>query len=112
MPATVGNTQVSAGEELVEYFPIWNDPGRPTLWVHIGVTPEDQAENRAFAERVADLINRDDAGNYLTDSQGRTWHIMERDGGSISVYYTLPDSPAHYIVFDSLDTGLDEAADE
>jgi hypothetical protein len=35
-----------------------------------------------------------------TDSQGRQWHIIERDNGSISVYYVLPDGKTH-ILYDS-----------
>ena len=38
-----------------------------------------------------------------TDSQGRTWHALEREGGSISIYYTRASSAAHYVVFDSLE---------
>ena len=38
-----------------------------------------------------------------TDSQGRTWHALEREGGSISIYYTRAGSAAHYVVFDSLE---------
>lgn len=39
-----------------------------------------------------------------TDRQGRTWHIMERDGGSICVYYTIPGAVAHFVVYDTLDS--------
>jgi hypothetical protein len=39
----------------------------------------------------------------LTDSHGRTWHALEREGGSISLYYTRAGSAAHYVVWDSLD---------
>lgn len=38
----------------------------------------------------------------FTDSKKRTWHILEREDGSISVYYTTADSPAHNIVYDTL----------
>jgi len=39
----------------------------------------------------------------MTDSLGRQWHIMERDDGSISIYYCLAQSPGiHYVVFDSM----------
>jgi hypothetical protein len=40
-----------------------------------------------------------------TDTQGRTWHVLERDGGSISVYYTREAAVAHFVVWDSLDAG-------
>ena len=39
----------------------------------------------------------------FTDKQKRTWHLMERDDNSIVLYYTLPDSPGHWVVWDSLD---------
>lgn len=30
---------------------------------------------------------------------------MERNDNSIVLYYTLPDSPGHWVVWDSLDDG-------
>lgn len=38
-----------------------------------------------------------------TDKNGRTWHIMERDDGSICVYYTRSNYPAHFVVYDTDD---------
>lgn len=43
------------------------------------------------------------------DEQGRTWHLLERDGGSISLYYTLHGDSLHYVVWDSLDAPKIEA---
>lgn len=40
----------------------------------------------------------------FTDSQGRDYHVIERGDGSISFYYTRFDSPAHFVLYDSLDT--------
>lgn len=40
-----------------------------------------------------------------TDKQGRTWYIMERDDGSISIYYTQPNVDLHFVVYDTLDIG-------
>ena len=34
----------------------------------------------------------------------RTWHLMERTDGSVSLYYTRPDDPAQHVVYDTLDT--------
>ena len=34
----------------------------------------------------------------------RTWHLMERDDGSVSLYYVKPDNSTHYVVYDTLDT--------
>lgn len=39
----------------------------------------------------------------ITDSKQRTWHVMEREGGSVSIYYTKPDCQAHFVVWDELD---------
>ena len=47
----------------------------------------------------------------MTDSQGRTWHVMERDDGSICVYYTLPDTAVHFVVYDSLNEPLPHRED-
>mgnify|MGYP001572810901 FL=1 len=41
--------------------------------------------------------------DLLTDSQGRTWHALEREGGSVVLYYTREGSVAHFVVWDSLD---------
>lgn len=38
-----------------------------------------------------------------TDSEGSTWWIMQRGGGSVCLYITVPGSHAHWIVFDSAD---------
>ena len=38
-----------------------------------------------------------------TDKQNRTWHIMERDDGSICIYYTYSDLPCHFVVYDTDD---------
>lgn len=45
------------------------------------------------------------------DSQDRTWHVLERDGGSVTVYYTRPDVSAHFVVFDTLDSTTDQQAE-
>jgi hypothetical protein len=39
----------------------------------------------------------------VTDRQLRTWYVIEREDGSISVYYTTPTSQAQFVVWDSLD---------
>ena len=36
-----------------------------------------------------------------TDRQGRTWHIMERESGSISIYYTVQTDSCHWVVWES-----------
>ena len=40
----------------------------------------------------------------MIDSQGREWHVYEREDGSITVYYTRGQEPVHYVVWDSLDS--------
>lgn len=35
-------------------------------------------------------------------SSSKKYHVLERDDGSVSVYYTIPGIPAHYVVWDSL----------
>ena len=37
-----------------------------------------------------------------------TYHILERDDKSVSIYYTLPNEAVHYVLFDS--TALDKDA--
>lgn len=44
----------------------------------------------------------------FTDSNNRTWHIIERDDDSIVVYYTRPYVPVHFVVYDSLDHRQDD----
>ena len=44
-------------------------------------------------------------GRAITDSNGATWYVMQREDWSICIYYTLPDSPGQYVVWDSLDAG-------
>jgi len=39
----------------------------------------------------------------LSDADGRVWHLMKRDNGSICLYWTRADNPAQYVVWDSLD---------
>jgi len=39
----------------------------------------------------------------MTDTYGRTWHVIEHDDHSIAVYYTMPNLDAHFVVYDSLD---------
>ena len=34
----------------------------------------------------------------------RTWHLMERDDGSVSLYYVRPGNATHHVVYDTLDT--------
>ena len=49
----------------------------------------------------------------FTDRQMRTWHVMEREGGSICIYYTKPANAGHFVVWDSLDanpSGLTSAS--
>lgn len=41
-----------------------------------------------------------------TDRYGRTWRVLDRDD-SFSVYYTTADSPAHHVIYDSLDAWRD-----
>lgn len=43
----------------------------------------------------------------MTDSKNRTWEILKRDDGSVSVFYTKPDAETQYIVYDSLDSDPD-----
>lgn len=38
----------------------------------------------------------------FTDSKQRTWHILEREDGSVSIYYTTTDSPEHNVVYDTI----------
>ncbi len=33
----------------------------------------------------------------------KTWHIVERTDGSISIYYTLANLDVHFVVYDTLD---------
>lgn len=40
----------------------------------------------------------------FTDTSGRTWYRLQREDGSTCVYYTRLDNPAHWVVFDDLDT--------
>ena len=40
---------------------------------------------------------------FFVDWQGREFHLMEREDGSVSIYYTQEGDPAHYVVWDSLD---------
>lgn len=42
-------------------------------------------------------------GYAITDANGCTWYVMEREDWSICVYYTKPGSGTHYVVWDSLD---------
>ena len=46
--------------------------------------------------------------HVATDRAGRVWRVLEREGGSISVYYTKDGSAAHWVVYDSLDAGQAE----
>lgn len=39
----------------------------------------------------------------MIDSQGREWHVYEREDGSITVYYTRGQEAVHHVVWDSLD---------
>lgn len=38
-----------------------------------------------------------------TDEQGMTWNILQREGGSISLYGTRPEVMGHYVIHDTLD---------
>jgi len=73
-------------------------------WLHdgrflVGNTPEKDM----LVERTRKLIEAEKCKTLLVDSRGREWHILEREGGSISVYYTLKDEAPNFIVWDSLD---------
>jgi desulfoferrodoxin (superoxide reductase-like protein) len=37
------------------------------------------------------------------DGNGRRWHVFEREDGSVTIYYTRPGTPAHFVVWDSLE---------
>jgi len=39
----------------------------------------------------------------LTDEKGRTWWMMQREDGSVSVYYTRDGIGIHWVVYDDLD---------
>jgi hypothetical protein len=45
--------------------------------------------------------------HVAADRAGRTWRVLEREDGSFSVYYTTADSPAHHVLYDSLDAWTD-----
>jgi hypothetical protein len=36
-------------------------------------------------------------------SNQKEWHHLVREDGSVSLYYTLPNVGAHFVVFDTLD---------
>lgn len=38
-----------------------------------------------------------------TDEDGYTWHICHREGGSMSLYATHPQSMVHHVIYDTLD---------
>ncbi len=42
------------------------------------------------------------------DRAGRTWRVLEREDGSLSVYYSVDADPTHYVVFDTLDERASE----
>lgn len=41
--------------------------------------------------------------HIATDTEGRTWRVLQREDGSLSVYYTRPGGPTHWVVYDTLD---------
>lgn len=41
--------------------------------------------------------------DLYTDTDGYTWHICHRSGGSLSLYATRPFDGIHYVVYDTLD---------
>lgn len=53
---------------------------------------------------------RERLSNPFMDHLGRIWRILERPDGSVALYYTLPTTPRHLMVYDSLDEGEQEAA--
>ena len=38
-----------------------------------------------------------------TDADGYTWHILQREGGSVCLYATLPHQTCHFVAFDTYD---------
>lgn len=44
----------------------------------------------------------------LTGMDGKEWYIMERPDGSISVFWTKPETVGQYVAYDSLDNATDE----
>jgi hypothetical protein len=41
--------------------------------------------------------------NLFTDGDGRTWHVTKREGGTVSLYYTVPGIGVHSVMWDSAD---------
>lgn len=39
----------------------------------------------------------------IIDRDGREWHVYEREGGSVVIYYTTGNASVHFVVWDSLD---------
>lgn len=45
-------------------------------------------------------------GSTITDlytENNTTWHILQRDGGSVCLYCTHPGVSAHFVVYDTVD---------
>ena len=60
-----------------------------------------------------ELLPETRSTKLFTDAQGRSWHILQREGGSVCLYYTLEWEPVHFVNWDSLDgKSLGEVDDE
>lgn len=60
---------------------------------------EERASDRKEADQMLAIV-----ASPLTDSQGRTWHVLERDEGSIAIYYTRGNQDMQFVVYDTLNT--------
>lgn len=52
-------------------------------------------------------MSEDRTLHVAVDRHDRTWRILEREDGSFSIYYTKDTSPAHFVIYDSLDQWTD-----
>lgn len=87
-------------------YEVWICLGNALSWIF-----DAESELTSIGVHFATVTPATDAGEVLpprrvlfTDSDGRDYHIIERGDGSVCVYYTRFGNPAHYVVFDTLNT--------
>jgi len=52
---------------------------------------------------IAVMIDGSACTDLYTDERGRSWHMIQREGGSISFYHTIPRVDIHFVMYDTLD---------
>ena len=103
---TIGGENFHMRVEFLEQIGrfVANIVDRESLICRFFITPAEVAQ---LAEEMEKADNAKRITPIKTDGKGREWFLLEREDGSVSIYWTNDDSPGHYVAFDDLGLGED-----